>query len=61
MVFEDLSDAQLEKFDSYDHHELVRRVVLGTGEQALTAFIAVHNTNLGPALGGLRMRPYASE
>ena len=28
---------------------------------ALTGFIAVHSTQLGPAAGGLRMRPYASE
>lgn len=61
MVFEDLSDNALEQFESYDHHEVVRKVMLGVGSHALTAFIAVHNTHLGPALGGLRMRPYASE
>lgn len=61
MVFEDLTDQQLEQFDSYDHHEIVRKVMLGVGSHSLTAFIAVHNTHLGPALGGLRMRPYASE
>ncbi|MBI4040561.1 MAG: Glu/Leu/Phe/Val dehydrogenase [Deltaproteobacteria bacterium] len=27
----------------------------------LKAFIAIHNTSLGPALGGTRMYPYASE
>ncbi|MSQ23255.1 MAG: Glu/Leu/Phe/Val dehydrogenase [Chloroflexi bacterium] len=27
----------------------------------LRAIIAIHNTTLGPALGGIRMRPYASE
>ncbi len=26
----------------------------------LTAFIAVHDTTLGPALGGIRMWPYSS-
>lgn len=61
MVFEDLTEEQLEQFDSYDHHEVVRKVMLGVGSHAVTAFIAVHNTHLGPALGGLRMRPYASE
>lgn len=61
MVFEDLSDEQLEQFESYDHHEVVRKVMLGVGSHALTAFIAVHNTHLGPSLGGLRMRPYATE
>jgi len=29
-------------------------------ESGLTAFIAVHDTTLGPALGGVRMWPYAS-
>ncbi|ETW98160.1 MAG: hypothetical protein ETSY1_19950 [Candidatus Entotheonella factor] len=29
-------------------------------ESGLTAFIAVHNTTLGPALGGVRMWPYES-
>lgn len=61
MVFEDLTEETLEAFDSYDHHEIVRKVMLGVGSHAVTAFIAVHNTHLGPALGGLRMRPYASE
>ncbi|MEA2639582.1 MAG: leucine dehydrogenase [Chloroflexota bacterium] len=27
----------------------------------LRAILAIHNTTLGPALGGIRMRPYASE
>ncbi len=30
-------------------------------DTALRALIAVHNTNLGPALGGIRMWPYTSE
>ncbi len=38
------------------------RVVRGTDPQSgLHAIIAVHDTTLGPALGGLRMWPYASE
>lgn len=28
---------------------------------ALTAFISIHDTTLGPALGGMRMWPYASD
>ena len=35
------------------------RVVKGE-EGSLKAIIAIHNTRLGPALGGCRMRPYAS-
>jgi leucine dehydrogenase len=30
-------------------------------EAGLRAIVAIHNTTLGPALGGLRMWPYASE
>jgi leucine dehydrogenase len=30
-------------------------------ESGLVAFIAVHNTTLGPALGGMRLWPYPSE
>src|SRR5436190_11445535 len=38
------------------------RVVRGTDRSCgLHAIIAVHDTTLGPALGGLRMWPYASE
>lgn len=40
-------------------HETVLRV--HDAEIGLTGFIAVHSTHLGPAAGGLRMRPYASE
>jgi leucine dehydrogenase len=43
----------------FDGHE---RVVFGhDAEAGLNAIIAIHNTNLGPALGGCRMWPYASE
>lgn len=58
MTYEDLDEGVLSTFDSYDHHETVRKVTLSSG---LTAYIAVHNTNLGPALGGLRMRAYAND
>jgi len=38
------------------------RVVHATDpDNALDAYIAVHNTKLGPALGGLRMLPYPNE
>ena len=58
MRFQDLSPDVLNKIDSYDDHEYVRRFELGNG---IIAFVAVHNTNLGPALGGCRMHKYASE
>lgn len=44
---------------AFDHHEHV-----AFGEDAasgLKAIIAVHNTRLGPAVGGCRMYPYANE
>ncbi len=44
---------------AFEQHE---RVVFGhDAESGLRAIIAIHNTNLGPALGGCRMYPYASE
>ena len=30
-------------------------------ESGLRAIIAIHDTTLGPALGGVRMRPFATE
>ena len=43
----------------FDGHE---RVVFGhEPDSGLNAIIAIHNTNLGPALGGCRMWPYGSE
>jgi leucine dehydrogenase len=56
--FTDLPSEMLSGMTSFDDHEQVRRFVLDGG---IVAFIAVHNTNLGPALGGGRMRAYTSE
>ncbi len=44
---------------SHSSHESVLRV--HDASIGLTGFIAVHSTKLGPAVGGLRMRPYESE
>lgn len=50
--------------------DLFGRMVAGAYEQivychepasGLRGIIVIHNTTLGPALGGIRMRPYASE
>lgn len=43
----------------FDGHEKVVRV--SDKVSNLRAIIALHNTNLGPGLGGCRMYPYASE
>jgi len=44
---------------SYDNHQNV--VFIDDAETGLRAIIAIHNTNLGPAVGGCRMFPYASK
>jgi leucine dehydrogenase len=44
---------------SYDNHE---RVLFGhDAETGLKAIIAIHNTALGPAVGGCRMWPYEND
>lgn len=59
MNLKDLGPDVLNKFPDYDAHERIRRIEdPATG---LIAFIGVHNRNLGPALGGCRMRSYESE
>ena len=44
---------------NFDDHEQV--VFASEAKSGLRAIIAVHNTNLGPAMGGCRMWHYASE
>ncbi|MBY5991700.1 Glu/Leu/Phe/Val dehydrogenase dimerization domain-containing protein [Ferrimonas balearica] len=44
---------------SFDHHEQV--MFVHDEASGLKAIIAVHDTTLGPAVGGCRMWPYASE
>lgn len=58
MNFKDLNPEVLQEIGSFDEHEYVRRFELADG---IVGFIAVHNTNLGPALGGCRMIAYGSE
>jgi len=41
---------------SYDNHKKV--VFIDDDQTGLIAIIAIHNTNLGPAVGGCRMYPY---
>lgn len=45
--------------ESLDNHEQV--VFCNDPNSGLKSIIAIHNTQLGPALGGCRMYPYASE
>lgn len=44
---------------AFDGHEHV--AFYNDKKSGLKAIIAIHNTNLGPALGGCRMWPYASD
>lgn len=60
MIFTDLTKAALQQNTSFDHHETVRRFLLGP-DSDIVAIAAVHNSNLGPALGGCRFYPYADE
>ncbi|QBP41108.1 Leu/Phe/Val dehydrogenase [Paenisporosarcina antarctica] len=47
-----------ELFDKMSEHEQV--VFCNDPSTGLRAIIAIHNTTLGPALGGCRMQPYTS-
>ncbi|KUP09356.1 leucine dehydrogenase [Bacillus coahuilensis m2-6] len=48
----------MELFDRLEEHEQV--VFCNDPNTGLKAIIAIHDTTLGPALGGCRMRPYES-
>ncbi len=60
MIFKDIDKAELQKNTSFDSHETVRRFLLGDDTE-IVSIAAVHNTNLGPALGGCRFYNYGSE
>lgn len=49
---------QITTLPTPSHEEVLRVSDEATG---LVGFIAIHSTQLGPAAGGLRMKPYASE
>jgi valine dehydrogenase (NAD+) len=48
----------IEGLDGAPHEQVVRFTDAATG---LLGYVAIHSTALGPALGGTRIRPYASE
>lgn len=60
MIFTNLTDETLKANTSFDSHDTVRRFLLGDDTNTV-AIIAVHNANLGPALGGCRFYNYADE
>jgi len=49
----------IRKFSEFDNHEFV--MTLTDEASGLRAYIGIHNTNLGPALGGTRMKIYNSD
>jgi leucine dehydrogenase len=53
-----MSDTIFEVMRTYDYEQLV---FCQERELGLQAIIAIHDTTLGPAGGGVRMQPYASE
>lgn len=59
MAYKELDHEKLGEFQDFDEHKKVIRIA--DEKAGLTAFIAVHNINLGPALGGCRMFGYKSE
>jgi leucine dehydrogenase len=48
-------------FDLLQHHEAVTLYLCQDKASGLKAMVAIHNTTLGPAAGGIRLWRYASE
>jgi len=48
----------LERLAQHDHEQVI---VMQNRETGLRGFVAIHDTTLGPAFGGVRILPYASE
>jgi len=47
-----------EQMAAHDHEQVIALQNRATG---LRGFLAIHDTTLGPALGGIRLWPYATE
>ncbi len=52
------AEVNVSAFADFDGHECVMECT--DSKSGLQAYIAIHNRNLGPALGGCRIWPYAS-
>ena len=48
-------------FQPMGEHNYEKVLFCADGDSGLRAIIAIHDTTLGPALGGIRMLPYATE
>ncbi|WP_420799328.1 Glu/Leu/Phe/Val family dehydrogenase [Ktedonospora formicarum] len=53
-----MTNSILDIMQTYDHENVILCQEKGLGVRAI---IAIHDTTLGPAAGGMRMLPYASE
>jgi hypothetical protein len=51
----------MDLFDRLNEHDYEKLVFVNDGPAGLRGIIAIHDTTLGPALGGVRMRPYETE
>lgn len=49
----------LNRFKEFDNHEML--MTISDAQSGLNGYIGIHNTNLGPALGGTRLRQYRSQ
>jgi leucine dehydrogenase len=56
-----LADQRTELFDTITRHDHEQVVFCSDKASGLKAIIAIHNTTLGPALGGVRMWTYKSD
>lgn len=54
-----IESLNVKDFEDFDHHEEVVKCV--DPQSGLTAYIAIHDRTLGPALGGCRMWPYPDQ
>ena len=54
-----VSEVPITGHEKYMDHEVVYRIE--SQEHGITAFVGVHNTALGPGLGGIRYKHYESE
>jgi len=59
MSSKNLNKKDLEKYEEYRQHLSVRYIY--NEKVGLKGFIAIHNNNLGPAVGGTRLFPYKNE
>lgn len=60
-LFKDLQQTNIQLFNLLTEHNHENVVFCNDNDTGLRAIIGIHNTTLGPALGGTRMWSYASD